>query len=631
VAATNFTKSFVLRKTMDSHSTPQDYSTWSPDALISRITELETQLKSQTASYRASLSPPVQTTTEPALPFKKPKAKSPKTYDPSKYSTRLVAFKFAYLGAGYQGLEHHVGNVTELPTVEDEVWKALVKTRLIFPPSLQKRKAELENGDGPRGKAKGEGNMRWLDGLRGGDVPVDWEGCDYSKCGRTDRGVSAFGQVVGLRVRSARPMKKRKREDTAAKTNAADVLPDREPQGQNGVAQTPEQEVEEPVPEEEDDVTFDSVEDEIPYVALLNRVLPPTIRMLAWCPSTPPNFDARFSCKERLYRYFFTNPAYLPLPGSGGIVSSTAGGPSRRDGWLDIEAMREAASLLVGSHDFRNFSKLDPSKQLTSFARKITHASIEFVAEDSNPSFISGSNFGFPPTTTSDSPTAPPRTTLYSFNVRGSAFLWHQVRCMVGILFHVGQGLEKSSIVTELLDVSTNPRRPAYEMASDKPLVLWDSTFSKSAGKFAPGEFPAEHWDRGTGEDELEWVYAGDGGGQNKDVERSGKWGRSGIMEDLWRTWRGAKMDEVLAGQLLDLVASQGSAAASSASVQNGDFGHGNQPTSTRVFCGEDHAPYRGKYVPVMQRERLETVEVQNARWLARKGATPRTASEGDG
>ena len=60
---------------------------------------------------------------------------------------------------------------------------------------------------------------------------------------------------------------------------------------------------------------FDPIDDELPYMAMLNSVLPPTIRILAWCPDPPPNFDARFSCRERQYKYFFTNPAFLPTPG----------------------------------------------------------------------------------------------------------------------------------------------------------------------------------------------------------------------------------------------------------------------------------------------------------------------------
>jgi tRNA pseudouridine38/39 synthase len=30
--------------------------------------------------------------------------------------------------------------------------------------------------------------------------------------------------------------------------------------------------------------------------------------------------------------------------------------------------------------------------------------------------------------------------------IKGSAFLWHQVRCMVSVLFLIGQGLESPSV-----------------------------------------------------------------------------------------------------------------------------------------------------------------------------------------
>ena len=47
-----------------------------------------------------------------------------------------------------------------------------------------------------------------------------------------------------------------------------------------------------------------TVEDELDYPKLLNRVLPPDIRVLALCPA-PPNFSARFDCKQRTYKYYF--------------------------------------------------------------------------------------------------------------------------------------------------------------------------------------------------------------------------------------------------------------------------------------------------------------------------------------
>lgn len=45
-------------------------------------------------------------------------------------------------------------------------------------------------------------------------------------------------------------------------------------------------------------------EGEIDYVSVLNRALPPDIRILGWSPA-PEGFSARFSCVSREYRYYF--------------------------------------------------------------------------------------------------------------------------------------------------------------------------------------------------------------------------------------------------------------------------------------------------------------------------------------
>lgn len=44
---------------------------------------------------------------------------------------------------------------------------------------------------------------------------------------------------------------------------------------------------------------------ELPYVKMLNRVLPPDIRILDWAPAAE-GFSARFDCRSRTYRYYFS-------------------------------------------------------------------------------------------------------------------------------------------------------------------------------------------------------------------------------------------------------------------------------------------------------------------------------------
>lgn len=437
---------------------------------------------------------------------------------------------------------------------------------------------------------------------------IDWEGCDYSKCGRTDRGVSAFGQVIGIRVRSNRPLAKREMSKS----------PER-----GGVQGEDVELAQDNTQEETDELLtkppFDHIKDELPYIQLLNRVLPEDIRMLAWCPSPPPDFSARFSCRERRYRYFFTQPAFAPVPGDRGLQITVDGKPLR-EGWLDIEAMQDAAKRYEGLHDFRNLCKIDPSKQITNFERRIFHASIQRVDPRDGPvGYVGQPEFGrnrdeqaITNGAQHGSRDGPP--VMYTFDVHGSAFLWHQVRNLVAVLFLVGQGLEPPSIVSDLLDITKNPTRPKYEMATDAPLVLWDCIF------------PADISENTTSRpDALEWIYVGDDGGRetNKKPELDGgdgKFGRGGIMDALWEVWHKRKIDEVLAGSLLDIVAKQGRTRSIPGSALP------LEQRSARVFDGGHMPRMVGKYIPVMQKDRMETVEVINARYAERKNLDKKAA-----
>jgi tRNA pseudouridine38/39 synthase len=434
---------------------------------------------------------------------------------------------------------------------------------------------------------------------------VNWEGCEYSKCGRTDRGVSAFGQVIGIRVRSNRPLPKKRKEAVtevsveaaAGAVNEFNTLP-----RENAVemaspallaSRTNPQDQSEPLGLDDADfeeaLNFDPVADEIPYPSLLNRLLPPDIRILAWCPAPPLDFSARFSCRERRYRYFFTQPAFVPTPHQ--LENPSVSASKVRDGWLDIAAMREAAKLFEGLHDFRNFCKIDPGKQISNFERRMFFADIEEVADStSGLDFVNGPEFVPPGNLEKGCPK------VYTFTLHGSAFLWHQVRCMVSILFLVGQGLEKPSIISELLDVGKNPRRPMYEMASDTPLVLWDCIF--------PREEDPER------KDAMQWLYVGDGPGVG-----DAKFGTVGLVDDLWKVWRERKVDEMLAGSLIDVVSKQGNR------VRELNAGMGKKGSrSQKVFDGGDSPRLQGTYIPVMKKPRMDAVDVINEKYAVRKG-----------
>nr|XP_020667214.1 tRNA pseudouridine(38/39) synthase [Pogona vitticeps]XP_020667215.1 tRNA pseudouridine(38/39) synthase [Pogona vitticeps] len=166
---------------------------------------------------------------------------------------------------------------------------------------------------------------------------------------------------------------------------------------------------------------------------MLNQVLPPDIRVLAWA-AVEPSFSARFSCLKRTYCYFFPRAN------------------------LDVALMNVAAQKFVGVHDFRNLCKMDVANGVTNFHRTILTAEVRLVDRDEE--------------TEQQTPFQ-----MYQFQVTGQAFLYHQVRCMMAILFLIGQRLEKPGIIDELLDIENNPRKPQYSMAVEFPLVLYDCKF----------------------------------------------------------------------------------------------------------------------------------------------------------
>ncbi|KAL8801071.1 MAG: hypothetical protein Q9182_004710 [Xanthomendoza sp. 2 TL-2023] len=569
-----------------------DYSQWSSAKLLERVTLLEKELRDQTARSAAlpssgevmsngfnryeSLAQKRRTFS----PISKPKrSRSNRQFDPSKYSTRLIALKFAYLGQRYNGLEYHANNNTRYPTIEEELWKALDKAKLIFPTP----NTTLEEGE------------------------PNWEGCEYSKSGRTDKGVSAFGQVIGIRVRSNRPLETNDVERASA--NGKEDIENDESDHEFGDGTMPSKRT-----------AFDSIRDEIPYPQILNRLLPREIRVLAWCPSPPADFSARFCCGERCYKYSFTQPAFTPTVGPADFLPNTSLPSRLREGWLDIEAMEKAARKFEGSHDFRNFCKVDPCKQIENFRRVINSASIVEVkpGDGGSMGYLSLPRFHQYPSRQSqpatnaihanngDEPRAPETSStpkMYAFKVRGSGFLWHQVRHMVAILFLVGQGLEKPCLVDDLLNIEKIPRKPTYDMAVAAPLVLEECNFP------------------GAG---LHWVHCGDYTGNEAGIKKAagkggGKYGLGGAVDELWRVWHKHKIDETLVGSLLDLVVRS-----PDDSLVGGrlDRSEGNLQSQKVYDGGNTYRPI-GKYVPVLERPRMEAVDVVNAKYLKRKGLDP--------
>jgi tRNA pseudouridine38/39 synthase len=555
-----------------------DYTSWTNTDLIGRISDLERQMRQQKAQLLARSTSPKR---------KQTRSRRANDFDPSKYATRHIALKIAYLGQKYNGFEHANGNFTPLPTIEEVLWKALRKSCLISPESHEST------------------DVAWSYSQRSRKpLNINWDGCQYSKCGRTDKGVSAFGQVIGIRVRSNRPVARP--DEPSAVVNQDGAVADSHPVAS---IELPDLDFDEPAHPVKS--SFDPIKDELPYIAMLNSVLPSDIRILAWCPTPPVNFDARFSCGERRYRYFFTNPAFLPTPGPIGLEDGSGPGGGLREGWLDVEAMRVAAKKLAGLHDFRNFCRIDPSRQITTYERNITHVDVEEVRQHSGPMAFAerlqlAKNTDSSRHVQGESASGTGGPKVYSFTIHGSAFLWHQVRNMVAILFLVGQRLESPSIVDELLDIEKNPSRPTYEMASDAPLVLWDCIFPVDKDRCL--------------NDELEWIYAGDARTlESLTTKGDGKYGTGGLVDEVWSNWRKHKINETLASVLLDLVIGQGDETA----FERGGF-KSLEPRyyrSQKLFDGSETARRAGKYIPVMEKSKMESVDVQNAKYRTGKGS----------
>lgn len=164
------------------------------------------------------------------------------------------------------------------------------------------------------------------------------------------------------------------------------------------------------------------------YAYVLNSILPPDIRILGHV-IVPEYFDARFSCLYREYRYYF----------------------SLDD--MNLDSLKDACQRFVGYHDFRNFCKLD-IVNVKSFKRRILSFNVEILETLGNLS-------------------------MCMFRIKGFSYLWHQVRCMVSVLFMIGKGLEPPSVIDELLDVEKRQRKPHYDLAPEYPLILYDCVYER--------------------------------------------------------------------------------------------------------------------------------------------------------
>lgn len=158
-----------------------------------------------------------------------------------------------------------------------------------------------------------------------------------------------------------------------------------------------------------------------------------------------PGFSARFDAVEREYRYRITPGPVAPLF----LERFSWHVPSA----LDVGAMREAAAVLVGEHDFASFCVTESAIGRNTVR---TVREIEFVAEE---------HLG---------------EECVTVRVVGNAFLHSMIRVMVGTLVEVGAGRRDATWVAEALAAKTRsaagPTAPAHGLvfhAVRYPADVW--------------------------------------------------------------------------------------------------------------------------------------------------------------
>lgn len=169
-------------------------------------------------------------------------------------------------------------------------------------------------------------------------------------------------------------------------------------------------------------------------VRRLAKLLPEDVRVHA-CTAAPEGFDARFSALQRHYVYRITTHPRGALPTR---ARDTAQWPNP----VDIDAMQEAATTLVGLHDFAAFCKAKPHattiRDLHSF---------EWVDVST--------------------PTEPQ---LYEARVCADAFCWSMVRSLVGCCLRVGEGARDVDFAAAML--AESQRSSQIPLAPAKGLSL---------------------------------------------------------------------------------------------------------------------------------------------------------------
>ncbi len=177
----------------------------------------------------------------------------------------------------------------------------------------------------------------------------------------------------------------------------------------------------------------------------LNRALPGSIRVLQ-AARAPIDFHARHSAVGKCYEYRIFRGEICPPWLSRYVYACN---------WpLNIDAMREAASSVIGEHDFASFAASDPDRTQRSSPEEAV----------STVKTIFSSSWD-----TEDD--------LLIYRVHGSGFLHHMVRNLVGTFLDIGRGHIPINAIPQIL--ASHARSEAGPTAPARGLFLVSVDYGK--------------------------------------------------------------------------------------------------------------------------------------------------------
>jgi tRNA pseudouridine38-40 synthase len=160
-------------------------------------------------------------------------------------------------------------------------------------------------------------------------------------------------------------------------------------------------------------------------VRAINARLPPTVRVLD-AAIVPDAFHPRFDALAKTYRYrLFTGPVMSPF-----AVRYAWHVP----GALHVDAMHEAAQMLLGEHDFSAFQSVGTDHE--SAVRVLYRSDLTREACPAR----------------EVRPEREASAERLTYTVRGNGFLRHMVRALVGTLVEVGRRRHPADWVREVLE-----------------------------------------------------------------------------------------------------------------------------------------------------------------------------------